>query len=170
LSSKKGQVFSSDLVTATVLFTVALGVLSASWHVAMLRVEEARWMLELERKAYLLSDFLAKTPGTPADWESNPGGNVTGVGLAYFDREIDPGKLSSLTGVGEERLRRLFRLGGDRYQIILRRVDGVVEARLGEPPRGEYAVKYVRTISYRGRPAFLEVTVWGERTYGGVLL
>jgi hypothetical protein len=171
LSSRRGQLFSCDLIAAVALFTIALGTIVLAWDFGKVRMGEAGFSRELERKAYMVSDQLVKTPGSPLNWESDPGSpNITGIGLAQEDRVLSEAKVASLSRVDARLLREALGLGASRCYIALRTVEGAYAGRAGEEPAGGFSASATRIVSYLNRTAYLEVTVWGRRDEGGIIL
>ncbi|MFH1055653.1 MAG: hypothetical protein V1744_06130 [Candidatus Altiarchaeota archaeon] len=162
-SSHKGQLFGADLITAVTLFLIASGLLLLSWNFIKTRLDESTQMRDLEYKTHTAADILVKTQGEPVNWQDNPlSENITSIGLAASDRVILEEKLEALTGIDEMKLRQLLRTDGNKIHVLLKTIDGVNVAMAGQPPVGKQAVKATRIITYKGQPAFLEVTLWTQ--------
>jgi hypothetical protein len=160
LSSRKGQVFSVDLVVGIMLSIIAMGILCAAWGLAKARLDEARHLRGLEDSAYEISDLLAKSPGSPVDWETDPE-NVSVLGLAKSDRRLSASKVEALKGVEEERLKQIFGLSGGGCFLSLRSSDDVVSV-AGVLGDSDSAVTSTRIVSYLNQTMFLDVTVWDD--------
>ena len=144
----KGQVFSTDLVTATIIFTITLSLFFLSWEYGKTRLDETVFTRELENRAYMLSDTLVKTTGSPVDWEANPtSDNVTSVGLVRADRVVEPAKMEALGLVDPQRLMDVLRTGGNRALVTLRKTDGTVIKSVGTAPVGKYFMVSKRNVS-----------------------
>ena len=170
MDSSRAQLLNADLLLAVTLFAVALGAIMLTWNFTKARMEEASWSRELEQRTYTISDVLVRTPGDPVDWESQPAGNITSMGLAGLDGGISQEKVAALKRVDPQRLNGIFQLGKENWHIILRGGDGSIINRAGPAPAGDYAVKSTRIVSYMNRTAFLEFTLWGAKPDGGILL
>jgi hypothetical protein len=163
LKSPKGQIFATDLIAAAVIFMLAIGALLLTWDYGKTRLDETAKMREMERESQSAADILVKTPGNPPDWEKNPqDGNITSIGLAVDDRTINPKKMMALPGIGIKTMRENLRIGSDMPYITLRTPEGETII-AGEQPNATESVRTTRIVSYNGRAALLEVTIWAAR-------
>ena len=161
MNSRRGQVFSADLIVGVVLSMLALGLLCAAWGLGKVRLDETEHMRELEDEANRISDIVVKTPGDPPDWEDAPL-DVALIGLAGADRRLSEEKVVALKGIGGDRLREMFMLGGAGCAINLRTSEGSVVAGTGNPPYSDSVVTSARIVSYRNQTMSLEVSVWED--------
>ena len=168
MNSHRGQVFTSDLVVAVFLFCLAVGLVSASWDLSKVRLQEGDTIRRLEVKAYVIADVLSKTPGVPSNWQRNIS-NASSLGLAVCDRVLNEEKVDALTRLQEEELGRLLGVADGKVAVVLRSMHGEVLAHVGDPPLTEYAATSSRVVTYVGEPAILEVTVWDEGPVGVLL-
>jgi len=162
LNSRRGQAFSADLIVGVMLSMLALGLLCAAWGLGKARLDETEHMRALEGKASAISDLVVKTPGDPPDWEDHPSDAVL-IGLAREDRRLSDGKVLALEGIGGNRLREMFMLGGMGCAINIRTLEGSVVAGTGAPPYSDSVVTSARTVSYGNRTMSLEVSVWEDK-------
>ncbi len=171
-SAHRGQVFSSDLVLAFVIFTIIFAIFLTTWQYNKNRMIEAEYVRGIEAVGYGFADVLVRTPGEPADWEKNLSAQegILSLGLVKFDRNIDEGKLNALSGLSQAVLRNVSRSAEKGVQVVLRDRGGAVIKATAEAPKTEHAITVTRLAIYRGEPAFLDVKVWGNRTVAGVIL
>lgn len=96
---RKGQLFSGDLAIATMIFLSALALAFFLWNSTTEDINRAENLRELQKIAASTTEQLIRTPGIPADWDTQwdlVGGVRQGVpGLATSDRIINETKASS---------------------------------------------------------------------------
>ena len=99
----KGQIFTWDLVFATALFLLILGIIIYQWETSKNEMLSSRTQYDVSWYSAAASEQLVRTTGTPVNWEnSTPMKNVI-FGLADYDRYgnkttaldriVDPDKL-----------------------------------------------------------------------------
>jgi hypothetical protein len=102
--NRKAQIFTWDIILATVIFLIALGTILFLWTDTIEDIDAADTEYELNWLATAVSEQLARTPGTPHNWTRSPNiGNITVLGLAdtkrigndtkTLDRVLDPDKV-----------------------------------------------------------------------------
>jgi len=81
--NRKAQIFTWDLILATVIFLIVLGTILFLWTDTLEDIDSADTEYELSWLATAVSDQLARTPGTPYDWaQSQNISSITVLGLA----------------------------------------------------------------------------------------
>ncbi|MFZ2456802.1 MAG: LamG domain-containing protein [Candidatus Altiarchaeia archaeon] len=102
--NRKAQIFTWDIILATVIFLVVLGTILFLWTDTLEDIDSADTEYELTWLATAVSEQLARTPGYPVNWTHSPNlGNITVIGLAdtrrigndtkTLDRVLDPDKV-----------------------------------------------------------------------------
>ena len=102
--NRKAQIFTWDLILATVIFFIVLGTILFLWTDTLEDIDSADTEYELSWLATAVSEQLARTPGTPYDWaQSQNISSMTVLGLAStkqigndtrtLDRVLDPDKV-----------------------------------------------------------------------------
>lgn len=102
--NRKGQIFTWDIILATMIFLIVLGTILFLWTDTLEDIDSADTEYELSWLATAVSEQLARTPGTPYDWTLSQNiGNITVIGLAdtrqigndtrTLDRVLDPDKV-----------------------------------------------------------------------------
>lgn len=77
--TNKGQFFSSEVLMAYFIFSLAIIMVFFLWNVAVKEINQSEEMYNLEEKAVSLGEKLVKTEGVPKNWTKK---NVMSVGLA----------------------------------------------------------------------------------------
>jgi hypothetical protein len=169
--SSKGMFFSTDVMAAVIIVIAVATMLLGTWAYIKARMDETAHVQDLKYKVTVLSDILVKTGGNPVGWEGLADyGAIESIGLVDVDREINEDKLNRVGYIGKDVLQEIFRIDQFNYQIILRAADGTIVKSVGESPGGRVSVQNTRVVTYRGRPAFLEVVLWGDKAVvGGVV-
>ena len=102
--NRKAQIFTWDIILATVIFLIVLGTILFLWTDTIEDITAVDTEYEIGWLATAVAEQLARTPGSPADWTSAPNiYNVTVFGLAHtkqignetktLDRVLDPDKV-----------------------------------------------------------------------------
>lgn len=81
----KGQIMSTDLVFAVVLFLAIVSTISYQWDSVLTRMNDVERATDAEMKSHMVSNFLTKTSGYPIGWTC---GNVRVVGLCSRDPNV----------------------------------------------------------------------------------
>ncbi|MBN2251715.1 MAG: LamG domain-containing protein [Candidatus Altiarchaeota archaeon] len=103
-NSKKAQVFTWDVVIATLIFLVFISILIVMWIDTVTEMSSAEMHYEISWLSTAISEQLVRTPGSPSNWSENPVlENITIMGLAdletigntsrTLDRVLDADKL-----------------------------------------------------------------------------
>ena len=167
----RGQIFSTDLLIALVVFILILGMFTTVRTFSKNRLEENMMGQELETICYTAADTLVKTPGHPVNWEDDPNSPATtSIGLVKTDRVLDEGKLMALKEMAPGRLRETLRTGGNNVSIAVKGLGGEVIVQVGDHVEGPSAIMSRRIVTYNGTIASLELTVGGYATNAGVLI
>jgi hypothetical protein len=171
LRSDRGQVFAADLMVAVTLFLAAMAAVAWGWGYSKARMDSAMLSQSMESEAYMLSDMLVKSCGSPPDWHKRPlDANVSSVGLADRDRVLSEGKFEAVEAADYQLLRDMFGLGPMQWHIMLRSPEGRELGRAGRPPAGDMAdmaYSSSRIVAYRNQTAVLELTIWEDSPPGG---
>ena len=86
---RKGQLFSGDITTATMVFLLALALSVFIWDSSVEDINNAENLRNMEKVASETVEQLIRTPGVPEDWNYY---TVQVVGLSSEDRIIDSSK------------------------------------------------------------------------------
>ena len=172
MKSYRGQMFSGDLVMSMLIFLMVLGIFTTTWTFNKNRMDESAWSQEIEKSAHTAADILVNTPGSPDDWERNPAlmDANNSIGLAWTDRTIDADKLDQLENVDADLLKELLHVGQNNVTVLVKDPEGNLIKRVGKSRTSEYGITSSRVVTYDGRAAILEVTVWGSRNLAGVII
>jgi hypothetical protein len=82
----RGQLFSQDIMIATMLFMASLALAIFLWNSYTDEINEAEQIRDFQKIASKSAEQLIRTPGTPPDWNFY---TVRSVGLASEDRIIN---------------------------------------------------------------------------------
>jgi hypothetical protein len=141
--NRKAQIFTWDIILATVIFLIVLGTILFLWTDTIEDIDAADTEYELSWLATAVSEQLARTPGTPDNWALSPNiGNITVLGLAStkrigndtktLDRVLDPDKVIAFINLtqkpnGYSPLRnRLFGTGKYDFYVELSCLDSTI--------------------------------------------
>lgn len=119
--SSKAQLITADFLIAVVILILIIQTSVSLWNriVNSLRVRETR--TEMENLALAISDLLVKSSGLPGDWNST---DVITIGLAGEDNVLDPGKVSSFTGLDSDTTKELLGIKNFEFLFRLKNTDG----------------------------------------------
>ena len=121
LSSKKGQIWTSDFISGAVLLTIIILLFILSWNNLAVRWNSSNDYRQMQTDAIFASEALMTTSGSPASWEMM--GNITDIstlGLANGRNELNTLKVEKLVESNSSYLFVKERLGLQRYEMGLR--------------------------------------------------
>jgi|WetSurMetagenome_2_1015567.scaffolds.fasta_scaffold05839_2 hypothetical protein len=141
--NRKAQIFTWDIILATVIFLIVLGTILFLWTDTLEDIDAADTEYELSWLATAVSEQLARTPGSPYNWTQSPNiGNITVLGLAdteqignetiTLDRVLDPDKIVAFIDLAQKSngyspLRnRLFGTGKYDFYVEISCLDSTV--------------------------------------------
>jgi hypothetical protein len=146
--NRKAQIFTWDIILATVIFLIVLGTILFLWADTIEDIDAADTEYELSWLATAVSEQLARTPGLPLNWAlSQDLYNITVLGLAdtkrigndtkTLDRVLDPDKVMAFINLTQtdkafdqnkySRLRnRIFGTGKYDFYVELSCLDSTV--------------------------------------------
>jgi hypothetical protein len=132
--SRKGQFSTLDLITAMLLFTSAVFIIS--WSNA--DIQRVIWDYETTQsyksKAVDACNMLLKTPGSPEYWERIGGvvtANLSSLGFAHEPNVLEITKLEAFKNLSYGDAGRLLGLSGQDYNIRILSLDGKNKYLLG---------------------------------------
>jgi len=166
---RKGQIFSTDLMMASVvfLFILVIGIVystQAGNRIALVEEDNQRQMAALNA-----ANALLLTGGEPGNWENfaSLDSNISSIGIAKSRNEISGAKLQSLVAFGStdyEELRQV--LGVSKYGLgvsVLQLLDKESIAEAGqEPGTGDKVSTVNRIATYNGHNVIVRVKVFEE--------
>ncbi len=158
----KGQTISMDLVLACVIFGILLAYVMNTLHTGYQQVSDIVMLRDITMRANMVETLLTETPGTPSDWENNPGESIL-LGLAPRPGIISLQKLSALEAFEYEELKQKARTGGYEMHVIVTLPDGQKMGEAGLTPAGVVAVSRNRLASCEGKPCTVRVTLWARQ-------
>jgi hypothetical protein len=138
--NRKAQIFTWDIILATVIFLVVLGTIIFLWTDTLGDIDATDTQYEIGWLATALSEQMARTPGSPANWTDTPIENITVIGLAStrtigndtgtLDRILDPDKVVTLIALSQNNYsslrNKLFGTGKYDYYMELSCLDPTV--------------------------------------------
>ncbi len=97
---KKGQYFSFDAIVASIIFALAISILSTHWFALRAQIDDHDNYLQQE--AYRISDVLLSA-GDPPAWYVSPL-SATRAGLLVDSHEMNMLNLTTLAGTGTQQI------------------------------------------------------------------
>src|SRR3989338_535384 len=131
--SKRGQLFSLDLMASGLGFIIFFIFLISVWLVLSSRLEEKREAEELQLQAFQITNMLIMSPGVPADWEENPA-EVTIPGLQQSPGRLNQSKLDAFVALDYNQVQKTFNIGRFEYQFKVIGINGSLLYSAGIPP------------------------------------
>lgn len=170
--NRKGQIFTTDLIVAGVVFLFIITFTSIysneiSYRVALIEEEEAR-----ENAALGVMDLLMLTPGKPANWEKFSDLNrVASIGVAYAIGGIDEEKFAHLVDMNNTHYEAItYLLGAGAYGVnisVLSLQNRQVRAEFGtEPLPTDNITSVSRPAFYNGEDVLLRVMLFESAAEG----
>lgn len=156
---RNGQLFSVDLALSLVAFLVLFIVIMGFWNLYSLRLNQDIAVEETNLLAIQITDILVDSPGVPADWEEQVQ-NAEVLGLSRSRGRLDPGKVSALTNISEQKLKQLFNIERFAYRLQLTDRNGTILLSRGfaSPPPGQEIVSVQRVVLLQNETTY--VTLW----------
>ena len=125
----KGQLFTSDAVTATIIITLSIITLTGGyWHFYKETLNRQS-IQSLEQKAYLVSQVLTQTAGNPENWSES---DIISIGLLDEDGHLSTGKLDGLETFNYSFLKTLTGTGNYEINVTVMDLSGNVQYSVGE--------------------------------------
>jgi hypothetical protein len=83
IQAREGQLFSSDISVATVIFLASLAIVFFVWNSVVDDIQGAESLRDMQKAVSEVAEQIVRTPGVPSNWNIY---NVEAVGLASQDR------------------------------------------------------------------------------------
>ncbi len=170
IKSKKGQAAVTDLFVAIGIFIVLITITSVLWNLYHVRLVNRMDYDDLVIKNFQITDFLLKTPGSPANWDSLYTRELINydaiayVGLVEGDFRVPYNKTYALTNLTEENVKEIFHAGQYRLGIRIKNITGGDVYTFGRVSgSSKFSVNLARNIMYEEiptgdyKPAVIEV-------------
>lgn len=166
--SKRGQVFSTDLVLSVSIFIILLLIVISFFYFYSLRISDAIKNEDLKFKALQISDVLAKSGGEPGNWESDPT-NADVLGLAVSDRTFTTVKVKEFVKLDEDVIKNKLNIESFNFYFSLKDPNGALYdisdgdfSEVGSKPslEAKKIVTIKRIVTYGGQEAFMEFSIW----------
>ena len=159
---KKGQAAVTDLFIAISVFIILITIMTLTWNLYNLRLQNRFDYDDMMTKAFQVSDVLIKSKGNPVDWETDPNSTIV-IGLSSNDRIISKTKVETFTDedlFNESKLKDILKVNQFNYYFVLRHLNGTLIHTRGLFPSGNLAINLARLVLYDDIPVFLEFAVW----------
>lgn len=157
-SSRKAQLGMSDLFLAVSIFVVLLGAVVFTYNHYTVKFESRQNFNRMQLATMQITELLVKSPGMPADWESNSS-KTRIIGLAYSSRNISEEKVSRFIDMSYDESKRIFGTNND-FHFRLADMGGSLIAEKGYNATGNTAISMERRVLYNGENAILSFTLW----------
>ncbi|MFH0956738.1 MAG: hypothetical protein V1813_02655 [Candidatus Aenigmatarchaeota archaeon] len=158
--SRRGQMWSFDLVLSLIIFFTAAIALLSAWNHMSAGMADTRAIKTAELRALTISDALIRTPGIPADWNE---ANVEVVGLSISEGILDQQKVSMFTSMDHDVARAMIGIAPYDFYFELSDINGTVYENTTVPPdqSASIIIPVDRYAIYNGRIARARLIVWG---------
>lgn len=125
MSSKRGQIWTTDLTSGAVILATVLLLFILSWNDLAVRWNSSNQYRQMLTDAIMASEALMTSPGEPGSWEMLPDiSNASAIGLVNGRNELSDMKLARLKGEENSTYRFVKeRLGVQRYELGIRITD-----------------------------------------------
>lgn len=156
----KAQLWSTDFALSAVIFFLALGIMVFAWNYTTIQAQESLLVSDLENSAILVSDFLARDPGYPQDWNTS---NVQVIGLASSENILNPGKIQSFLNMSYSKAKILLSIGDYEFHFEVLYMNSTLINGLSfgsQPTNAEAVVPIERPVLYQGSPARMKLIIW----------
>jgi hypothetical protein len=157
---RRGQIFSSDLILAVVVFFILMIVVSHMWGDSTKRADT--WVKReiMQRKAYQASSFLILSPGYPFSWDSN---DVKVLGLTMGEQNvIGINKFNELQSMTESDIKELLNVEEYNLYIVLSYHGGSTIGFVGTAPSANATeiISIDSYVVYNNGLAVLDLRLW----------
>ena len=166
-TSKKGQLFSTDLSLSAIIFLIVFVLFLSLWNVYSLQLQENTLYEEMGLLAFQTVDVLVSTPGVPNQWESAPALNASQIyalGLAEKDRTLSSKKVNKLFALSYDEMKTLLNL--ERFEVLfaLTYMNGSTINQTGISPSNQsrQVISVQRTVLDESGPRRVQFTLWRE--------
>lgn len=158
----RGQVFSTDLLLAMMVFIIIVLLISHTWNGVSVRAQDWEDRMEMQRRAYVASAFLIMSPGYPSNWNES---TVKVLGLTTREQNvIDSSKFSEMQSMSGSKIKELLNIEEYSLYINLSYYGGSSIGDVGTPPT-ENATEITSIDSYvvyNGQLTILDLMLWNE--------
>jgi len=110
----KGQLFSIDFISGTVIFILSFMMLLTLMDTANTQLRETEDFQQMQSIALAISDMLIKSPGNPENWDSS---NVKAVGFADSPHVLNESKILSFYSMSRQEAAIALGLTGYNFNI-----------------------------------------------------
>ncbi|MDP3919007.1 MAG: hypothetical protein Q8Q35_03855 [Nanoarchaeota archaeon] len=164
--SKKGQLFSMDLVVSLVAFSVVLLFLFGMWNLYSVRLNENIASADLSLTAFQVTDTLIKSKGFPSTWE-NDLNNISTIGLNSYPGALDQNKVNTFLTMDYNYTKEIFNIERMDFQFRIFDSYGNEVNSIGIAPTDDASesITITRIILIDGTKRKILFTLW--RTYNG---
>jgi len=167
--ARSGQLFSSDIAVATMVFIFCLSLAFLAWNTQTEQINRSERLRELQKTVASTVESLIRSPGVPEDWDTN--WDVEVPGLATEDRFINSTKASAfidmMNATYYDDYRHVMGLGEYRFYMEVANLSGSVVTVDGkdfvageEPTDYEESLSVMRTAIYDGEFVRVNFIIW----------
>lgn len=157
----KGQIFSTDLIFATGIFLILMGLVWYNWDDMRYEMDETVEINEMEHLALSISDALVMTSGEGHNWVDDPE-NATSIGLTSLPGKVSQERLDAFVDMDYDDQREKLGTGAFDFWFALKTSSGSVIQSTGSNPEGDRRISIVRPVIYNGEPSFVNLMIWRE--------
>jgi hypothetical protein len=166
--TRKGQIWVIDFTVGIVVLSIIILIFMLMWNTTVVRLNVAMGQVEMQESAFLASESLLASPGSPPSWElmSNIS-NASAIGLVSGRNELNPAKLNQLIAQNATSYSIIkARLGLQLYQFgmnITNLGGNASYYTFGEFSNGTLnnSITFDRFAILNGTPVLVQMEVWG---------
>ena len=153
LLNGKGQIFSTDLMLASIIFLLILTTATTYGNQVANRIYFFEHDAEMRQAGQQAANGLILTGGNPANWQNLPGiGNVNSIGIADSANMLNKSKIARLASLASSNYEEVKGILGIakfdfRIEVISMQNNFVVES-FGASPKSESSIVSISRIAF----------------------
>ena len=152
LLNKKGQIFSTDLMLASIIFLLILTTATVYGNQVANRIYFMEQNSEMRQTGQQAANGLVLTSGNPANWQNQTVENIQSIGLANSANNLKKNKvqhLASLASSDYEDVKSILGVAKFDFRLeIISMLDNFTVESFGASPGSESSVVSINRIAF----------------------
>jgi hypothetical protein len=160
--SKKGQIFSTDLVLSIIVFTILFIFVLSLWNLYSIRLHQNTQSDEMQLISLQITDLLTKTQGYPHNWQQGIPGNIT-IGLSSAQGDLSQEKIDAFIALNYTIAKELFNIERFEYKFEIANINGELINSSGIDPNNSIeSISIIRHYLQNDNTRKLTFILWRE--------